>query len=191
MAPNAENYVITLQAALISPDFEPFRIQISIDDINDHAPSFADARHVLHVSESSLAGKSFPLPLAVDPDSPQFSVNQYRLLSNSSLFTLREVRAEGQLEAVRLELRHNLDRETMPRVTVRMLAIDGGIPSRTGTLTVDILVTDSNDHSPVFDSDIYEVCLMSVPCFLLISHSEGSIVYGRPHLNNEKRRFLL
>lgn len=159
LAPNADNYVITLQAALVSPDFEPFRVQISLDDVNDNTPTFPDARFVLAVSESSPVGKSFPLPLAVDPDSPPYAVNEYRLLSNSSLFTLREVRTDGQLEGVRLELRHSLDRETMPRTSVRVLAVDGGSPRRTGTLTVDIVVTDSNDHSPAFDSDVYEVTI--------------------------------
>ena len=159
LAPNAENYVVTLQAALVRPDFEPYRILINIDDVNDNSPVFPDARYVLAVSESSAAGKTFPLPHAVDPDSPPFSIQEYRLLSNSSLFTLKEVRTEGLLEGIKLELRHTLDRETMPRASVRVLAVDGGSPSRTGTLTVDIVVTDSNDHSPVFDSDLYEVTI--------------------------------
>lgn len=36
-------------------------------------------------------------------------------------------------------------------------AKDGGIPSLTGTLTVNVQVSDINDNTPVFETDMYTV----------------------------------
>ena len=52
---------------------------------------------------------------------------------------------------VRLRLVERLDRETTQRYVVTLEATDGGRPPRSGTLVVDILVTDANDNSPRFD----------------------------------------
>ena len=38
-----------------------------------------------------------------------------------------------------------------------MAAEDGGTPRRSGTLVIDVVITDVNDNSPRFDSDVYHV----------------------------------
>ncbi|CAG2215989.1 unnamed protein product [Mytilus edulis] len=43
-----------------------------------------------------------------------------------------------------------LDRETSDQYTVKVLAIDKGIPAQTGTATLYIKVTDLNDEAPTF-----------------------------------------
>ena len=54
LAPNAETFVIILQAALRRPDFFPFRISITINDTNDHAPVFNPNHMKLDVSNCLL-----------------------------------------------------------------------------------------------------------------------------------------
>lgn len=35
-------------------------------------------------------------------------------------------------------------------------AVDGGIPPLTGTLTVDVQISDVNDNFPIFEESLYE-----------------------------------
>lgn len=110
------------------------------------------------MSELAAGGVSFVLPAASDPDSPQFSIQEYRLLSNlSGLFDLRAARIGRTMENARLVLKQPLDREKRESYTMTVVAFDGGQPSRSGTLTVIISVLDANDNSPVFEQDNYEI----------------------------------
>ena len=38
-----------------------------------------------------------------------------------------------------------------------MVAEDGGTPRKSGSMIVDVVITDVNDNSPQFVSDIYNV----------------------------------
>jgi len=38
-----------------------------------------------------------------------------------------------------------------------VIAEDGGTPRRSGSITVDVIVTDVNDNSPQFDKSVYHV----------------------------------
>ncbi|VUZ54056.1 unnamed protein product, partial [Hymenolepis diminuta] len=50
-----------------------------------------------------------------------------------------------------------LDRESLSLFEFNILAVDGGSPNqRTGTLSVQIRVTDANDHDPTFEHSSYE-----------------------------------
>lgn len=51
---------------------------------------------------------------------------------------------------LRLTLKKSLDRETTAQHVVQIYAIDGGQPPLTGSITIQIDVTDSNDNSPKF-----------------------------------------
>lgn len=46
---------------------------------------------------------------------------------------------------------HPLDRETVDRYSLTLVAVDGGVPQpMSGSVVLDIDVADSNDHSPRF-----------------------------------------
>ena len=93
----------------------------------------------------------------MDPDSPSFSVQNYRLVTNSSEFELKTSRIGKTVENARLILKQPLDREKKDVYTLTVIASDGGEPSKTGTLTVSVFVSDANDNSPIFEHDTYEV----------------------------------
>ena len=40
---------------------------------------------------------------------------------------------------------------------MQVAAEDGGRPRRSGTMVVDVIITDVNDNSPRFDVDVYSV----------------------------------
>lgn len=51
------------------------------------------------------------------------------------------------------------DRESRDTLSVRLLAEDGGQPSRTAYTTVNIRVEDTDDHQPAFTRQMYVVYL--------------------------------
>ncbi|CAH8496892.1 unnamed protein product [Schistosoma turkestanicum] len=66
-------------------------------------------------------------------------------------------RTESFISKLELVLLKPLNREEKDEYKFRILAIDGGQPSQTGTLYLFIHVLDINDHSPVFNQSVYEV----------------------------------
>ena len=52
---------------------------------------------------------------------------------------------------MRLRLLDRLDRESVSRYAVVLMAFDGGQPQRSASLIVNIVVTDTNDNVPQFD----------------------------------------
>ena len=136
--------------------------------MNDNDPVFPNPLLRLVVSESTEPGSLFPLPLAVDVDSPSNGVVEYQLLDardapfrlvvrNATAAASATSAAAIAVPEVRLSLRRALDRETKDAYQLMVVAYDGGAPSRrSATLAVDVVVGDLNDNSPEFDKPIYE-----------------------------------
>ncbi len=115
-------------------------------------------KHVLHqLSESALAGTSFSVPAASDPDSPKNSVQGYRLLSSSDKFELKVRETADGTTDLRLVLNGDLDREGTEYYQAKIIAEDGGDPKKTGSVLIDVEVLDANDNDPVFENSTYEV----------------------------------
>ncbi|KAM7537226.1 hypothetical protein Aperf_G00000075521 [Anoplocephala perfoliata] len=136
---------------------------------------------VLNISEAATVGSHrLTLPLATDLDAAPFNVQKYilesggnsRFLPSSAssperffkldihkreLGTMSQFEAEAPITGLDLLLIAPLDRESRSVFEFNVLAIDGGTPiPKTGTLSVQIRVTDANDHEPVFERSSYE-----------------------------------
>lgn len=127
-----------------------------IIDINDDQPQFLKSAHTVNVSETALPGATFILPMAQDLDSRAFGVQNYLLADPPPEFALQVNSNDGLPSDVRLVLRQKLDRESQASYNLHLVAVDGGTPPLSGTLTVIVQVLDANDNSPVFDEDSYE-----------------------------------
>src|SRR6218665_1588554 len=136
--------------------FRVIKVLVNINDINDCAPTFTPSRLNLTVSESAAVGELIPLPVAIDLDSPPNGVESYVLQPDQDLFRLQVRNISGLLD-VRLNLTSMLDREQQSSYTLALVAYDGGLPPRSGSLVLEITVADVNDNSPVFDNSSYEV----------------------------------
>ncbi|NXY89018.1 CADN protein, partial [Alcedo cyanopectus] len=132
---------------------------IEVRDVNDNAPLFLcmlDGCFVGHIPEDSPADTPVMDVTAVDLDDPKAGVNAvltYSILQNVqneinlNLFSIDS--ASGTIYTVL----GSLDREKEDKYLLVVEARDGGGLSGTGTAT--ILVTDVNDHAPVFLQKIY------------------------------------
>ncbi|XP_072728781.1 protocadherin-10-like [Ciconia boyciana] len=149
--------LLYLQLLVESP-LEFYRIEVEVLDINDHAPTFPWQEYVLEVAESAVLGARFPLESAQDPDMGTNSVHTYRLSPNG-FFSLEVQTRSDTSKFAELVLEHALDREQQRAHRVLLTALDGGVPERSGTAHILVIVLDANDNVPAFDQPSYGVSL--------------------------------
>ena len=68
--------------------FHILQVVITVEDTNDNSPEFSDSVVSTSLSESSFPGSMFTIPAASDPDSPQYTINRYQLVSGEADFSL-------------------------------------------------------------------------------------------------------
>ncbi|XP_063343010.1 protocadherin alpha-C2-like [Pelmatolapia mariae] len=133
-----------------------FNIEVEIMDINDNAPFFRRDTMHLDISESTSPGERFSLPNAVDPDFGSNSVKNYHLSENQH-FALEIQTGRDGSKFADLILKTSLDREKQAVHNLILTAVDGGVPTRTGTASIIVRVLDVNDNAPSFEKAKYVV----------------------------------
>ncbi|XP_072447344.1 protocadherin gamma-A5-like [Chiloscyllium punctatum] len=149
--------VLSVSALLQNP-LKLYPIAVEILDVNDNSPIFPKRQFHLEISELSTPGTRFPLEAANDPDVAINSVQTYELFPNN-YFVLDVQMRDGEKMPV-LVLQSSLDRETESSHKLTLIAKDGGIPVRSGTVQVLISVKDTNDNAPIFPQSVYRVSLL-------------------------------
>ena len=129
------------------------RVSVVIDDVNDHAPAFPVSYATMSMYELAPPGSRFPLPVATDADSGRYRVRDY-VLAKSRYFRLETLGADPPTDLF-LVLSASLDREAAVEHHLKVTACDGGRPRLTAQLDVIVIVTDANDHAPVFERSVY------------------------------------
>ncbi|XP_051275375.1 protocadherin alpha-3-like [Dicentrarchus labrax] len=178
--------LINLKTVLENP-LEIHYVVVEILDVNDHSPVFPEKEKRLEISESALPGARFQLQAARDSDVGQYSIQQYKL-SHNEYFRL-EVKDRGEDRKVPfLVLQKQLDRETAGKLKLRLIAADGGKPSKSGSIEIIVDVLDVNDNSPVFTNELYSASLKeNVPVGTLVIQvnatdldmgANGEIIYS-------------
>ncbi|KAI9538919.1 hypothetical protein NQZ68_008996 [Dissostichus eleginoides] len=147
--------LINLKTVLENP-LEIHYVAVEILDINDHTPVFTEKEKRLEIFESALPGARFQLQAARDPDVGQLSIQQYRL-SHNEYFRL-EVKDRGEDRKVPfLVLQKQLDREKAGKHELRLTAVDGGKPAKSGAIEITVDVLDVNDNSPTLKTFQFQV----------------------------------
>ncbi|XP_014662017.1 PREDICTED: cadherin-related tumor suppressor-like [Priapulus caudatus] len=124
-------------------------VVVTLDDVNDHAPEFADAPLRGSVAEGMPAYTSVMTLSASDRDSPQNGAPFVYSLADgpdTRYFTLEP--RSGVLRTTRV-----LDRETRDRYSLVVTVMDSGAPRMTSTHALEVLVADVND-SPSSPRDL-------------------------------------
>nr|XP_027783593.1 protocadherin beta-4-like [Marmota flaviventris] len=141
---------------LLEMPVQIFQGELWIQDINDHSPAFTDGEVLLKIPENSQPGTLFPLKVAQDLDVGSNGLQKYTISPNSHFHILTRNHSEGK-KYPDLVQDKALDREEQPEFSLILMALDGGSPPRSGTVTVRILIMDVNDNAPEFVHTPYEV----------------------------------
>ncbi|XP_021176841.2 protocadherin gamma-A10 [Fundulus heteroclitus] len=144
---------------ILENPIELHRVTVEILDVNDHAPTFKNKVINLEISESATIGSHFDLESAYDPDAGIYSLQNYVLSPNEHFVLKQHSNADGVRFAVMI-LQKPLDRELSPHVSLKLIAVDGGTPQRSGTVNIEINVLDNNDNPPKFNQSIYKAIVM-------------------------------
>ncbi|XP_077583750.1 protocadherin-17-like [Stigmatopora nigra] len=178
-----------LSMEVFANDKEICMIKIDIQDINDNSPNFPSDHVNIDISENAAAGTRFPLTIAHDSDTGENGIKTYQVTRDDyNTFSLDlKVRGDGTIYP-ELVVQRPLDREDQSHHTLLLTAIDGGEYPRSGSMQINVRVTDSNDNSPIFEKSSYilELPENSPPGKVLIDlnatdHDEGSngqVVYS-------------
>ncbi|XP_075959872.1 protocadherin alpha-3-like [Anarhichas minor] len=149
--------LINLKTVLENP-LEVHYVTVEITDLNDHSPTFPEKTKRLEISESALAGARYQLQNAYDPDGGTNSVQQYKISQNEHFrLEIKDRGRDGKTPI--LQLQKQLDREAKRTHKLKLTALDGGNPPKTGTVEIYIDVMDVNDNMPVFMKDTYSTVL--------------------------------
>lgn len=125
-------------------------MSIIVKDVNDNGPVFVSPASVV-VMEDAEVGSSVFRVVAEDLDTNSSDGISYRFNDGQS----HEPFSIGTSDGV-VRLTDRLDRETVDRYTLVVIATDTGSPqSISSTLNMTIIIGDVNDHDPVFDRTSY------------------------------------
>uniref|UniRef100_A0A3B4DCD8 FAT atypical cadherin 3a n=1 Tax=Pygocentrus nattereri TaxID=42514 RepID=A0A3B4DCD8_PYGNA len=125
-------------------------VTIAVGDSNDNMPEFLQARYYGSVRESDAPGEVVAVLNTRDDDSsPGNRQVTYHITGGNrgGVFALGLVQSEWKLYVKR-----PLDREEQEHYLINVTATDG---LHVATATVEVLVTDINDNSPVCDPAVY------------------------------------
>ncbi|NXW09235.1 PCDGE protein, partial [Fregetta grallaria] len=166
---DAESGAIALQEAL---DFEDTRgytllveardggglaahckVEVEVLDVNDNAPEVTLTSVSSPVPEDAPAGTVVALVKVRDRDSGENGQVSCELSGEAPLSIVAS--SGGSYKVLVLE--RALDREEQPELQLVLTAVDGGIPARSGTAHITVLVLDVNDNAPTFDRATYKV----------------------------------
>ncbi|XP_038006198.1 protocadherin beta-15-like [Motacilla alba alba] len=140
---------------LLDNPLQFFRVEVTLQDINDHSPIFPEERVSFRILETSEPGSRFPLEVARDLDIGSNTVQAYSISPENEFFSVSYGSHSENDRTVELTLEKPLDREEQAEMGFSVIAVDGGSPPRQGTMQINIVVLDVNDNSPVFTQKIY------------------------------------
>ncbi|KAM6408436.1 LOW QUALITY PROTEIN: uncharacterized protein O9250_007719 [Rhynochetos jubatus] len=159
---------LPLELVLANP-LQFFRVEVAVEDINDHSPVFPEEQVTLKIPERSDPGSRFPLEGARDLDVGSNSIQAYSIAPENDYFSVSLGNQTEDDKYVELVLGKPLDREEQAEVDFSLIAVDGGSPPRSGTTQIHIVVLDVNDNAPIFTQKVYVAQVLE-------NTQEGSVV---------------
>ncbi|XP_066594153.1 protein dachsous [Prorops nasuta] len=122
-------------------------LSVEVQDVNDNPPVFERNEYHVEVPEGARLDSQILQVTAVDLDTGNNARLSYRLQGPT---TFRINPNTGWIS-----LAQQLDRESIDRFLLTILATDNGSPAATASTSVLVTVLDDNDNDPRFEKDFY------------------------------------
>ncbi|XP_057206165.1 protocadherin gamma-A11-like [Triplophysa rosa] len=144
---------------ILENPIELHQVTVEIIDVNDNYPVFEKKKINFEISELASLGSSFALESAFDLDVELNSLQNY-ILTKNDFFVLKQYSNPDGSRFVEIVLDKALDRETHPHLSLKLIAVDGGNPQRSGSVNIDVTVLDANDNAPQFNQTVYRASVI-------------------------------
>ena len=125
-------------------------LSVTVLDENDNAPEFSQSSYTVSVPEDTPLNSVLLFLNATDADSSSNAAVTYVILADSSAGSFSVDPLTGAIFTLQ-----RLDFEIVTQAEVSVLARDGGQPVMSSSASVTILITDVDDHPPVFGRQLY------------------------------------
>uniref|UniRef100_A0A3B4EXJ4 Cadherin domain-containing protein n=1 Tax=Pundamilia nyererei TaxID=303518 RepID=A0A3B4EXJ4_9CICH len=124
-------------------------IPVHISDVNDNAPLFSESVVNVYIKENSGVGAIISTITAVDPDLVENAKVTYSLLSDFSksipITSVVNINSEtGDIISLQ-----SFNYEELKSFNFKVQATDSGLPPLSSNVTVNVLILDENDNSPM------------------------------------------
>ncbi|KAM6040858.1 LOW QUALITY PROTEIN: cadherin EGF LAG seven-pass G-type receptor 2 [Theristicus caerulescens] len=151
-------YLLTI-AASDGTRQDTAQVVINVTDANTHRPVFQSSHYTVNVNEDRPVGTTVVVISATDEDTGENARITY-LMEDS----IPQFRIAAETGAVTTQM--ELDYEDQVSYTLAITARDNGIPQKSDTTYLEILVSDVNDNAPQFLRDSYQGSVYEdVPAF--------------------------
>ncbi|XP_061869715.1 cadherin EGF LAG seven-pass G-type receptor 2 [Colius striatus] len=135
------------------------QVVVNVTDANTHRPVFQSSHYTVNVNEDRPVGTTVVVISATDEDTGENARITY-LMEDS----IPQFRIAAETGAVTTQM--ELDYEDQVSYTLAITARDNGIPQKSDTTYLEILVSDVNDNAPQFLHDSYQGSVYEdVPAF--------------------------
>ncbi|KAM9471158.1 cadherin EGF LAG seven-pass G-type receptor 1 [Clarias gariepinus] len=125
------------------------QIVINVTDANTHRPVFQSANYQVLLSEDRPVGSTVVVISATDEDTGENARITYLMEDNVPQFKINP-----DTGAITTQI--EIDYEHQASYTLAIIARDNGIPQKSDTTYVEIIVLDANDNAPRFLSAVYQ-----------------------------------
>uniref|UniRef100_A0AAQ4RB10 Cadherin EGF LAG seven-pass G-type receptor 2 n=1 Tax=Gasterosteus aculeatus aculeatus TaxID=481459 RepID=A0AAQ4RB10_GASAC len=151
-------YVLTVTAS-DGTRLDNAKVFVNVTDANTHRPVFQSSHYTVNINEDRPVGTTVVLISATDEDTGENARITYYMDDSIPQF---DIDPDTGAVTTRMEL----DYEDQVSYTLAITARDNGIPQKSDTTYLEILVNDVNDNSPRFLRDHYVGSVMEdVPVF--------------------------
>ncbi|XP_068182546.1 protocadherin alpha-3-like [Antennarius striatus] len=124
-------------------------ISVVVSDVNDNSPEFSLSPYTFYVTEGNDPGVSVFSVKASDHDENDNALISYHILRYGSkenkITSFLNINSDtGEILALK-----SFDFETLKTFQFQVVATDGGTPSLSSNVTVNVFILDQNDNAPV------------------------------------------
>ena len=128
-------------------------LQVTVSDVNDNQPLFSQPEgYFVNVSENAAVGEPIATITATDDDIGVNSQIVY-VLSFPNMSPSGVVSVGSSTGTI--TVKKSLDREMFDSFVVTLIAFDGGNPSLSQNVPVNITILDADDNPPIFSTSLY------------------------------------